>query len=266
MPSPIEILVDPINLGLFAAFGLLMLWEASRPARKLPDVPGWKARTALSFAAYFMLSSYLPLVWDEHLATFQLFDLSGLGTVGGALAGLLIYEAAVYVWHRAMHASDRLWRTFHQIHHSAERIDAWGAFWFSRADMVGWTLLVSLSLVLLVGITPAAATIVLVTVTLLAVLQHANVRTPRWLGYLVQRPEAHRLHHGRGIHGYNYSDLPVIDMIFGTWRNPTDFDAPTGFWHGASQRVTDMLLARDIAQDAGGQPREPLRPLGYAQK
>ncbi len=266
MPNPIEILVDPINLGLFAAFAALMLWEAALPARKLPRVPGWKRRTALSFALYFMLSSYLPLVWDEHLAAYQLIDLSALGTVGGAAAGLLIYETAVYLWHRAMHASDTLWRVFHQMHHSAERIDTWSAFWFSPADMVGWTLLGSLSLVLLVGITPAAATVVLVTITLLAVLQHANVRTPRWLGYLVQRPEAHRLHHGRGIHAYNYSDLPLIDMIFGSWRNPDDFPSATGFRHGASLRLGDMLLARDVARDSAGAAAEPLQPLGYSEK
>ena len=266
MPNPIEILVDPINLGLFAAIAALMLWETLRPARRLPRVRGWKLRTALAFGAYFLLSSYLPLIWDAHLAQYQLVDLTGLGTAGGAVAGLLIYEAAAYLWHRAMHASDTLWRVFHQMHHSAERLDTWSAFWFSPADMVGWTLLgsLSLSLVLVVGIAPAAATVVLLSITLLAVLQHANVRTPRWLGLVVQRPEAHRLHHGRGIHAYNYSDLPLIDMLFGSWRNPADFDAPTGFWHGASTRLADMLRARDVARDPIGEAAGALVPVGYA--
>ena len=38
----------------------------------------------------------------------------------------------------------------------------------------------------------------------------ANVRTPQWLGYLVQRPESHSVHHQRGVHAYNYSDLPLF--------------------------------------------------------
>ena len=43
----------------------------------------------------------------------------------------------------------------HQWHHSAERLDTWGAFWFSPLDMVGWTALFSLALTL-VGLSPAA--------------------------------------------------------------------------------------------------------------
>jgi sterol desaturase/sphingolipid hydroxylase (fatty acid hydroxylase superfamily) len=95
------------------------------------------------------------------------------------LAGLVVYEAGVYAWHRAMHGSNVLWRAFHQLHHSAERLDTFGAFWFSPLDMLGWTALSSVCLVLLVGITPEAAVLVLYVTTFLSVFQHANVRTPR---------------------------------------------------------------------------------------
>ena len=71
-----------------------------------------------------------------------------MGTVGGTIAGLFIYEFGVYVWHRLMHRHDFLWKTFHQMHHSAERVDTYGAFWFSPMDMIGWTLLGSLVLTL----------------------------------------------------------------------------------------------------------------------
>jgi len=37
-------------------------------------------------------------------------------------------------------------------------------------------------------------------------------------------------------------------MLFGTFHNPRDHGAETGFWHGASTRVLDMLLARDVSQ------------------
>jgi sterol desaturase/sphingolipid hydroxylase (fatty acid hydroxylase superfamily) len=50
--------------------------------------------------------------------------------------------------------------------------------------------------------------------------QHANLRTPRWLGYIIQRPESHGIHHERGLHAFNYADLPLWDMVFGTFRNP----------------------------------------------
>ena len=35
-------------------------------------------------------------------------------------------------------------------------------------------------------------------------------------------------------------------MVFGTFRNPRAFEAEIGFWNGASSRIGDMLLARDV--------------------
>ena len=37
--------------------------------------------------------------------------------------GFLVLQFGVYWWHRTMHHSDTLWRVFHQMHHSAERVD-----------------------------------------------------------------------------------------------------------------------------------------------
>lgn len=247
MPTPIEILLDPVSLAVLAMYGGLMIWEAAAPGRALPKIKGWKLRGLASFAAFFYLSSYLPLIWDAHLARFQLFDLSRLGTAGGAIAGLLLVELAIYWWHRSMHSSDVLWRVFHQMHHSAERVDTFGAFYFSVFDMVGWTVLSSLCLVLIVGVTPQAATIILLATTFLTIFQHTSVRTPRWLGYVIQRPESHTVHHGKGIHAYNYSDLPVMDILFGTFRNPAGYEIETGFYTGASERVADMHLFRNVS-------------------
>jgi sterol desaturase/sphingolipid hydroxylase (fatty acid hydroxylase superfamily) len=248
VPTPLELLLDPVSLTVFGLYAALMLWEALAPARRLPRVGAWKVRGLIAFAVYFFLSSYLPLLWSEELARFRLVDLTALGTAGGAVVGLVIYEAGVYFWHRSMHGSDVLWRTFHQMHHSAERIDTYGAFWFSPFDMIGWTALSSLCLTLLVGITPEAATYVLYATTFLGVFQHANIRTPRWLGYIVQRPESHSHHHGRGVHAKNYSDLPVFDLLFGTLNNPRGFSSEAGFWHGASSRVWDMVRLRDVSR------------------
>jgi len=80
----------------------------------------------------------------------------------------------------------------------------------------------------------------------MGVLQHLNLRTPVWLGYLVQRPESHSLHHLRGFHTDNYGNLALWDMVFGTFQNPREFACESGFYDGASRRVRDMLLGRDI--------------------
>jgi sterol desaturase/sphingolipid hydroxylase (fatty acid hydroxylase superfamily) len=248
MPTPIEILLDPVSLAALGIYATLMLWEALAPARALPQVRGWVARGLASFVVFFYLSSYLPLFWDQYLAEYQLFDLTGLGTIGGALVGLFLYELGAYWWHRSMHRYDALWRVFHQMHHSAERLDTYGAFWFSPADMIGWTALGSLTLVLVVGVTPEAATVFILSTFFLSVFQHANVRTPRWVGYLIQRPEAHSVHHQKNLHYYNFSDFPVYDILFGTFRNPATHADELGFYMGASTRVAEMLAFKDVSK------------------
>lgn len=249
MPTPIEILMDPLSLTILAMYAGLMLWEAFFPARSLPFVKYWKLKGLASFALFFFLSSYLPLFVDPYLEPFRLFDLTGLGALGGALAGFAFYELGLYWWHRAIHGSDLLWRTFHQMHHSAERMDTYGAFYFSPMDMIGFTLLGSICFTLVVGIQPQAVTTVLLVTNFFAIFTHANIRTPRWLGYFIQRPESHTLHHARGIHRHNYSDLPLWDIIFGTFHNPAGYEHETGFYQGASGKVLDMLLFRDVSHE-----------------
>jgi sterol desaturase/sphingolipid hydroxylase (fatty acid hydroxylase superfamily) len=101
---------------------------------------------------------------------------------------------------------------------------------------------------LIAGLSAQAITVMLLVTNFFSIFQHANIRTPQWLGYFVQRPESHTLHHGKGLHKYNYSDLPLFDIIFGTFRNPKDFECETGFYNGASARVVDMLLWQDVTQ------------------
>jgi len=77
--------------------------------------------------------------------------------------------------------------------------------------------------------------------------QHLNVRTPQWLGYVIQRPESHSGHHERGIHARNYSDLPFWDIVFGTFHNPREFTGECGFYDGGSKKVLPLLFGREIA-------------------
>lgn len=248
MPTPLEILLDPVSLIILAIYAGLMIWEALFPARQLPTVKYWKLKGMMFFVIFFYLSSYLPLISDGYLAEYQIIDLTGLGTLGGALVGILLYQFGVYVWHRSMHKSNVLWRVFHQMHHSIERLDTYSAFIFSPMDMIGFTVLGSFLLVLVAGFTPQAATVTILVNTFFSMFQHSNIRTPVWLGYIVQRPEAHGLHHAKGIHAYNYGDITIYDMLFGTWKNPKHFEYENGFYMGASSKIADMLLFRDVSK------------------
>lgn len=82
-------------------------------------------------------------------------------------------------------------------------------------------------------------------VAIFNLVAHADLHTPQWLGYILQRPEMHRLHHQRGLHRSNYG-LPMWDMVFGTWRNPEYSEVECGFPPEKEYRIKDMLLMRDV--------------------
>jgi len=39
----------------------------------------------------------------------------------------------------------------------------------------------------------------------------------------------------------------LFDLLFGTFRNPREFAAEQGFYDGASARIGELLLWRDVA-------------------
>lgn len=246
LPTPLEILLDPISLIVYAIFGGLFLWETLFPARQLPKIRFWKIRGLLFFMAYMLLTTYIPLVWDDFFASYQLMDLSSLGLFTQVILGVLLFELVQYGWHISMHKSDFLFRVSHQMHHSSERLDVPSAFVFSINDMIGLSLVGSVSFALIMGLAPQAITIIILSLTFLGIFQHANIKTPRWIGYLIQRPESHTVHHAKGIHRYNYTDLPVIDMMFGTFKNPRSYEHETGYYLGASNRILEMFRFKDV--------------------
>jgi len=113
--------------------------------------------------------------------------------------------------------------------------------------MTGFTVLGTICFSFVMGLAPQAITITLLVSNFFNIFQHANIKTPKWLGYIVQRPESHSVHHGRGIHHYNYSDLPLFDILLGTFRNPKDFVTESGFYDGASALVPQILVFKDVA-------------------
>jgi hypothetical protein len=80
---------------------------------------------------------------------------------------------------------------------------------------------------------------------------HANIRTPRWVGYFMQRPEHHSIHHELGVHDFNFGDITWWDRLFGTFREAPAFTARCGFDGDAERKLARMLLFQDAAGEAG---------------
>ena len=234
-------------LGLALIPGFIALDLVSR-ARNFETPKVWRVQALAVTVLTFALSMAVTIFWGALLAGVSLMDGSKLGIVGGALVGILAYEFIHYWYHRAAHANDHLWRWAHQMHHSAESVDAFGAYYLHPVDTFFFTTWSSLVFFPILGLRPEAGVLAGFFLVFNAMFQHANIKTPRWMGYIIQRPESHGVHHERGKHRSNYSDLPLWDMVFGTFENPEAFEQEAGFYNGASSRIGDMLIGRDVSE------------------
>jgi sterol desaturase/sphingolipid hydroxylase (fatty acid hydroxylase superfamily) len=246
-------------LALIVGIGvLLVLLERKVPDRHLPNVPGWWRRVTALNAAQLGVVVLAGYTWDRWLSHASLFSVGALGLAPPTqgLFGYFIASFVYYWWHRARHEVDFLWLACHQLHHSPQRIEALTSFYKHPVELVANSLLSGLVSYGLLGLTPQGAVWVTFYSALAEYFYHLNVRTPRWVGLFVQRPEMHRIHHARGAHYGNFGDLPIWDMLFGTYRNPAKFEGPCGFEPELERQLGAMLTFRDVN---GAQRRRPGR-------
>jgi sterol desaturase/sphingolipid hydroxylase (fatty acid hydroxylase superfamily) len=238
-----------IGILIPSSFVVFLLVERALRAQQLPRVRGWLWKGLAFFLLTGVVNSALPALLAQVLDSHSLLHLAGVNVLASALLGFLVADFVGYWVHRTMHRVPAIWRWTHQLHHSAERMDLAGMSYSHPLDILLSFGLTGFATALL-GLSPAAGALAGFFGYLAAVLQHSNVRTPRWLGYLMMRPEQHGLHHERGVHAYNYGGFALWDILFGTFRNPETFPAAYGFWDGASAKLGSMLIGRDV-----GQPR-----------
>jgi sterol desaturase/sphingolipid hydroxylase (fatty acid hydroxylase superfamily) len=244
---------DLIGLCIFGSFFLMLALEALFPARGYPSRRFWRLKGFLFLIAMAAVATLTPLLLPvEWLAAHRLIDGTSLGVTGGTVVGYVVFSFFGYLWHRAQHRFGFLWRTFHQIHHAPARLDLGGAAVFHPFEVAAYVVLTTLTSTLVLGLRPEAAALTGLVAQLYSFFQHLNVKTPRFLGYVIQRPEGHFVHHQRDVHAYNYGDFPLWDLLFGTFRNPAGFGKEdVGFAEPADRRLGAMLLFRDVSESAG---------------
>jgi sterol desaturase/sphingolipid hydroxylase (fatty acid hydroxylase superfamily) len=224
--------------------------EILRPDRDLPQVGSWKIRvtamTVLELAAVVLLG----LVFKDWWAFPSILEWGD--TLSPLVGGAVAYACASFVfywWHRARHQSDLLWRIFHQVHHSPQRLETITTFYKHPAEVVSNSVLSAVITYLVCGLSIEGAAVYTAITIGAQFFVHTNVRTPRWLGYFYQRPEMHRLHHAKDRHLNNYSDIVWWDMLFGTYENPETFSARCGFDEEREERLLDMLVFYDVHRE-----------------
>jgi hypothetical protein len=175
----------------------------------------------------------------------------GLGLVGGAVFGYLVVTFVYYWWHRARHEVPWLWRALHQVHHSPSRLELHTSFYKHPLEAATNVVFGGFLLYVLCGLDPAVAQWTVLVNCVAEFFYHWNVRTPRWMGWILQRPESHCRHHEAGA-ACNYADLPLWDWLFGTLDNPATQDFVCG--HPDEERLADMLFGVDLDAPAGVVP------------
>jgi sterol desaturase/sphingolipid hydroxylase (fatty acid hydroxylase superfamily) len=238
-----------IGLAIPLIFALLLLVDQRVAARPYIPLKAWKRLGAVFLVLLLVIGSIMPLLLPiQWMTQHALLNLSGHGLWAVPL-GVLATTFVSYWFHRAEHHFHPLWLATHQLHHSALRVDVAGAFFSHPLEIVINVALGATVAQWLLGMSPLASAALGVISATLAMFQHCNIHTPQWLGYLVQRPESHLLHHARDLKVSNFSDLPVWDMVFGTYNNPSQpWTGPIGITDDSPQQLIDMLLMQDIGR------------------
>ena len=244
----IEDAVGPI---LTITFLTGMAIEAIWPRESQPQRRWWRLLGIGFFVMAAVINVFLPLALPaEWIATHSLLPGQKLGIAGGFFAGFLTWSFVYYWYHRSEHRFDVMWRGLHQLHHAPTRVDVAGFAVVHPFDIALQTVLQVGLLLGVLGLHPAAAALVGLYAAIAAVVQHLNMRTPRWLEWFMQRPEAHQRHHEFGQHAGNYGDWPVWDKLLGTYRKPAAGPLQYGFDQAAANRMGAMLAFMDVNRGA----------------
>lgn len=275
------IAADAIRYANGLAFLALLMVPLER-AFPLRAPPARTAGQQGARVAWYFLTSLLP----GRLLALPLFALAWLASramppeVAAVTAGLppiarfalalVAADLGAYLGHRAMHASDRLWR-FHAVHHAPAHLDWLVNVRAHPVDLV-FTRFCGLMPLVLLGLSrPAGAqpdwvpmAVVLAGSTWGYVI-HANLRWRLgWLEHVVATPRFHHWHHAkepasagttgaagpRHRHGNYAALLPVIDRVFGTWRReeaawPEAVGIDEAMGEGLSAQLVDPFLSAD---------------------
>src|SRR5213083_530465 len=122
---------------VFLILAFCFVLESFAPGWKLPKVSTWSIRVILVNIAQLGIVLLAGVTWEKWLSSSSVFHL-GLQTspVLGGITGYFIATFVFYWWHRWRHENDLLWRAFHQIHHSPQRIEVITSFYKHPVEMI----------------------------------------------------------------------------------------------------------------------------------
>ena len=215
-------------LPVLSALVVASIVEALVPLRRQSRRANGRLATnlwllAITLALGILLNFFLALgaayFAQRGIGVLQILGISGAAAF---IVALLVLDVASYLVHRVMHQTPILWRV-HLVHHIDAPVDATTAFRqhpiegvlrFSFIAVAAWSL----------GAPPAAIAAYRLLGSLNSVLEHSNIRLPRWfdraLVWIWVTPDMHKVHHSRerSETDSNYANLfSFLDRLFGTF-------------------------------------------------
>lgn len=222
-------LSGPATIGLIlVAMAIIAAVEAVVP---LHARVGWHrdhlgpnlALTFLTFATNALLNLgllALVLVLDAHgMGLLHRLSWSPLASAAVTVAA---FDLAFYAAHRSWHRFPSLWR-YHAVHHSDPAVDVTTTIRQHPVESLLRYAAMALTAVL-IGPSAVAFAVYRSASAVNGLLEHANVRAPRWLdvplSLVTTWPHMHKVHHSRTQTqtDTNYGNLfSVWDRLFGTF-------------------------------------------------
>lgn len=217
------------------------------PGRALPHSSGWYGRAVFLNLCQFVVVLLAGVTWDDWFKGHSILDISESFPVivQGALSWF-IGTFVFYWWHRARHKSNLLWVSLHQIHHSPSRIEILTSFYKHPLEIASNSIIISFVLFVVLGASPEATVWFNIFAATGELFYHSNLKTPHWVGYFMQRPEHHSIHHQLDVHDFNYGDITWWDRLFGTFKDTEGFVERCGFHEGRESLLGRMLLFKDV--------------------
>lgn len=165
------------------------------PGRDLPHSKGWYTRAILVNLAQLCITLATAKLWIEVFGGVSLLKLSNWeNPLLEGFVGWFVGTFFFYWWHRLRHAKG-WWLVFHQIHHSPSRIELLTSFYKHPVEIFVDAVLSAVVLYPLLGCSLLGAFWYNFFAGTGEYFYHANLRTPRWLRYIIQTPELHSVHH-----------------------------------------------------------------------
>ena len=213
------------------------------------------ALTFITFAANVGLNGAL-MVLLLHLdrAKFGILRWIPLGPWVAAVIAFVVLDLSFYVAHVCMHAIPALWRV-HRVHHSDPVVDVTTTIRQHPLEgLIRYAFMGAFACAFGVGLGAFVAYRAWSAIG--GLLEHANVRVPRWVGaalaWITTWPDLHKVHHSRDVRecDTNYGNIfSWFDRLFGTFT--------------PASRVENVVCGLDGFDEPGSQSTAGLLALPF---